>query len=145
VSLPKPEPGRVIRYSYLWRREHRSGQEEGIKDRPCAIVLSAKTKSGVTIVVVLPITHRQPDEGQEALELPPAIKKLLRLDARRSWVILTESNEFDWPGPDLRRARRGDDSSISFGMLPPRFFEEITKRFLRLEDADRSARVRRTQ
>jgi hypothetical protein len=34
ITLPKPEPGLVIRYSYLWHDEHRQGREEGVKDRP---------------------------------------------------------------------------------------------------------------
>ncbi len=28
MSLPKPEPGLVIRYSYLWLREHRAGRDD---------------------------------------------------------------------------------------------------------------------
>jgi len=57
VSLPKPEPGLVIRYSYLWRAEHLRGQEEGVKDRPCAIVLAPERVEDDTLVVVLPVTH----------------------------------------------------------------------------------------
>ena len=37
---PEPEPGLVIRYSYLWDREARAGREEGVKDRPCAVVMT---------------------------------------------------------------------------------------------------------
>ncbi len=40
MSLPEPELGLVIRYSYLWKSEHDAGRDEGSKDRPCAIVLS---------------------------------------------------------------------------------------------------------
>jgi hypothetical protein len=39
VSLPIPQPGLVIRYSYLWSAEAQAGKEEGTKDRPCAIIL----------------------------------------------------------------------------------------------------------
>ena len=39
--LPRPVPGLVVRYSYLWLDEHRRGREEGVKDRPCAIVLGS--------------------------------------------------------------------------------------------------------
>jgi hypothetical protein len=31
VSWPVPQPGLVIRYAYLWRREALAGQEEGAK------------------------------------------------------------------------------------------------------------------
>jgi hypothetical protein len=98
VSLPKPELGLVIRYSYLWLQEHREGREEGVKDRPCAIILAARHHDGETQVLV-PVTHSPPDDHAAALELPPAVKHHLGLDAERSWVVLSESNLFDWPGP----------------------------------------------
>jgi len=40
MMIPKPEAGMVINYSYLWAREARAGQEEGAKNRPCAIILA---------------------------------------------------------------------------------------------------------
>jgi len=60
VSLPKPEVGLVIRYSYLWPREHREGREEGTKDRPCAIVLVAHRHDGETRVLVFPSRIARP-------------------------------------------------------------------------------------
>ncbi len=145
MSLPKPEPGLVIRYSYLWLREHREGREEGVKDRPCAIVLAPERVGDDTHVVVLPVTHSPPDKSAVALEIPPAIKRLLGLDSERSWVVLSESNRFRWPGPDLRRVGDRDDSSVVYGFLPPRFFAELYRRFIALEDATRSHRVTRTE
>jgi hypothetical protein len=145
VILPKPEPGLVIRYSYLWLREHREGREEGTKDRPCAIILAAHDQEGETQVVVVLITHSPPELGIPALELPPAIKQHLGLDTERSWVVLSESNLFDWPGPDLRRIDDRDDSSVAYGLLPPRFFAELRRRFLAFETAARSYRVERTE
>jgi hypothetical protein len=47
----------VIRYSYLWKREHEEGREEGIKDRPCAVIVSLRNESGNDVVLVLPVTH----------------------------------------------------------------------------------------
>ncbi len=67
MSFPKPEPGLVIRYSYLWAREHDEGREEGVKDRPCAIVLATTDQEGETQVVVVPVTH-SPHEDLAALE-----------------------------------------------------------------------------
>jgi hypothetical protein len=145
VSLPAPEPGLVIRYSYLWVREHREGREEGVKDRPCAIVLAARNQEDHTQVLVVPVTHSPPDNLAEALELPASIKHHLGLDAERSWVVLGESNLFEWPGPDLRRVGDRDDSSIAYGFLPPRFFSELRRRFLALETAARSQRVLRSE
>jgi hypothetical protein len=145
VTLPKPEAGLVIRYSYLWLREHLEGREEGTKDRPCAIILATHDQEGETQVLVVPVTHNQPEQGTDALELPQAIKRHLGLDADRSWVVLSESNLFDWPGPDLRRVGDQDNASIAYGFLPPRLFAELRRRFLALEAATRSKRVQRTE
>ena len=145
MSLPKPEPGLVIRYAYLWLREHRAGREEGSKDRPCAIVLAAADRDGETRVLVVPVTHSPPEDAENALELPQAVKKHLGLDDQRSWVVLSESNLFDWPGPDLRRVGDRDNSSVAYGFLPPKFFAELRRRFLALEAAARSRRVQRSE
>jgi hypothetical protein len=145
VSLPTPELGLVLRYSYLWLREHREGREEGVKDRPCAIVLAARDNDDHTHVLVVPVTHTPPANLSEALELPAAIKQHLGLDTERSWIALNESNLFEWPGPDLRRVGDRDDGSVAYGFLPPRFFAELRRRFVALETAARSRRVRRTE
>jgi hypothetical protein len=44
VDIPAPKPAQVIRYSYLWADEHEAGRDEGIKDRPVAIVLALQTE-----------------------------------------------------------------------------------------------------
>jgi hypothetical protein len=145
VSLPTPEPGLVVRYSYLWLHEHREGREEGVKDRPCAIILAARDRDDHTHVLVVPVTHSPPADLADALELPVTIKQHLGLDANRSWVVLSESNLFEWPGPDLRRVGDRDSSSVAYGFLPPRFFAELRHRFLALETTARSRRVQRTE
>ena len=61
MSLPRPEAGLVVRYGYLWYSEHARGQEEGAKDRPCAIILAVSDKkAGRNRVWLLPITHLAP-------------------------------------------------------------------------------------
>ena len=145
MTLPKPEAGLVIRYSYLWLKEYRQGREEGVKDRPCAIVVATHDLDGTLQVLVVPVTHSPPETDEDVLELPAAIKQHLGLDTARSWVIVSESNFFDWPGPDLRRVPNRDDGSVVYGFLPPRFFMELRRRFLALEAAARSKRVRRTE
>jgi hypothetical protein len=145
VTLPTPEPGLVLRYSYLWLREYRKGREEGAKDRPCAIVLALRNQDRETQVLVVPVTHRQPPNLDEAIELPHAIQQHLGLDAERSWVVLSESNLFDWPGPDLRRVGDRNNRSVAYGFLPPRFFEALRRRFIDLEAGARSKRVRRSE
>jgi len=105
VAFPAPVPGLVIRYAYLWRSEHRRGLEEGVKDRPRVIILSAISHDGEEVVTVLPVTHTPPSNDADALEIPAATKRRLGLDDERSRIVVTEANEFVWPGPDLRPSR----------------------------------------
>lgn len=128
MSWPAPQPGLVIRYSYLWEREAREGREEGVKDRPCAIVLVLLREGDAPIVRVLPVTHSAPADSADALEIPLPTKQRLGLDSDRSWVVLTEANDFIWPGPDLRPAVSGDLSSVAYGMLPPGFIRALRER-----------------
>jgi hypothetical protein len=84
VSWPEPQPGLVIRFSYLWKREAHAGREEGVKDRPCAIVLAIEKQPRHKRVIVLPITHFAPAQSDEGIELPSETKRRLGLDSERS-------------------------------------------------------------
>lgn len=128
MNWPAPQPGLVIRYSYLWECEACEGREEGVKDRPCAIILVLFREGDAPIVRVLPVTHSAPADPADALEIPLATKQRLGLDSDRSWVVLTEANDFVWPGPDLRPAVSGDPSSVAYGMLPPGFMKALRER-----------------
>lgn len=146
MAFPDPVPGLVICYSYLWHREFLAGREEGQKDRPCAIIAAIRTDAdGDRRVLVLPITHTPPIDPAVAIEVPPVTKARLRLDVDRSWIILSEWNEFGWPGPDLRRAPGSDDASIAYGMLPPSLFRRVRDRFLDLAGLRHARRVPRTE
>jgi mRNA-degrading endonuclease toxin of MazEF toxin-antitoxin module len=145
VSWPEPEAGLVIRYSYLWGSEFDAGGEEGVKDRPCAVIVALRQIDGTDSVLVVPITHSPPTDTASAVEIPLAIKKRLKLDAERSWVVLTESNTFTWPGPDLRPISGRADHSIAYGQLPQNFFVELRRQFVILERAKRSRRISRTE
>jgi len=120
--LPEPFPGLVIRYAYLWRKDHAAGRDEGVKDRPCAIVLNTRKEGGEIVVTVVPITHTPPANVAMAVEIPQRVKRHLKLDSERSWIVCTEVNRFVWPGPDLRPVP-GSDNAYSYGVLPPKLFE----------------------
>ena len=124
MAIPNPEPGLVISYAYLWRREFEAGQEEGRKNRPCVIVLSVEKHDSGTHVTVAPITHSPPSPGTPCLEIPLRVKQHLGLDDDRSWVILGEVNQFVWPGYDLRPIP-GKAGEMTYGFLPPRLFDQI--------------------
>jgi hypothetical protein len=142
VALPEPVPGLVIRYSYLWAREHKRGQDEGVKDRPCAVILVTVTEDGDRVVTV---THTPPTDLALAVEIPAVVKRRLKLDDQRSWVVLTEANRFIWPGPDLRPAMPGDAASVSYGPLPFGLFEEIRTKFISAIKARRASVVPRSE
>jgi hypothetical protein len=144
VPLPKPEPGLVIRYAYLWYEEARAGREEGSKDRPCAIVLASEESEGEIVVTVVPVTHTPPANEEEAVEIPAVTKQRLGLDDARSWVVVSETNRFVWPGPDLRPLRPSSDR-IAYGYLPPRFFREVRDQLVSLYRAKRHRSTRRTK
>lgn len=145
MTWPVPEPGLVIRYSYLWLSEAERGREEGVKDRPCAIVLAVREEGGASRVLVLPITHGPPTDPRLAIELPAPTKLRLNLDGERSWIVLSEANEFIWPGPDLRPLPGAGVASVVLGRLPPRFFSEIATRFVDLSRSRRLSRVIRSE
>jgi len=141
VALPTPEPGLVIAFEYLWRREAEAGRETAKYARPCAIVLSRRLAGdGRTIVAVVPITHSSPAEGVRAIELPRRVKEHLGLDDQRSWVVTDELNEFAWPGFDLALTPGGE---VAYGALPPRLFEQIRAAVLEAARAGGLGRVRR--
>jgi hypothetical protein len=125
MTLPDPEPGLVISYAYLWHHEHAKGREEGLKHRPCVVVLSvSRVSEGPPTVLVAPITHVRPADPETGIAIPPRVKHHLGLDSEPSWVIVDELNEFAWPGFDLRPVP-GDARRVAFGFLPPRLFADV--------------------
>ena len=120
--------GWIFRYAYLWDWQHREGRYEGDKDRPClALAIAATTRDGAPVVRVLPVTHTPPASPADAIEIPAATRTRLGLDEGRSWMVLTESNVFAWPGPDLRAV---DSETGYYGALPPALFAEVKRRFI---------------
>ena len=84
MPLPKLVQGLVIRYSYLWRDAYLRGQDEGVKDRPCAVILVTQIEGGRDAVTVLPITLAPPTDANLAVEIPIRTKNRLGLDSERS-------------------------------------------------------------
>jgi hypothetical protein len=106
-----------------WKRDKR--------DRPSVIVLAAEREAdGATLVTVLPITHAAPSDPATAVEISIPVKRHLGLDDDPSWIIVTEGNEFLWPGYDLRKLPHSD--RYDYGFLPPRFFKSGSRRLCQL-------------
>jgi hypothetical protein len=91
------------------------------------VVAAERAGDGPTVVTVLPVTHRPPDDAAAAVEIPQAVKQRLGLDLERSWVVVTEGNKFVWPGFDLRKVP--GTGEFDYGFLPPRFFNEVLDGF----------------
>jgi hypothetical protein len=130
MSIGIPRVGQVIRYSFLWS----DGKE---KERPAVIVLSAKRgDDGKYRVAVMPITHTPHSDPSTSIEIPQKLKDYLKLDCEKSWVVIDEINEFEWPGYDLRKVP-GSKTDWEYGQMPPRFHEILITRLRELRQANR--------
>ena len=144
MTWPTPQPGLVIRYSYLWHWEWVEGELEHQTSSACALILAVQDGTEGPRVFALPIVHTPPADGQTAIELPAALKVRLGLNAERSWIVLDEFNDFTWPGPDLRLLPGKGPESAAYGLLPPRLFRAVRERFLATIRTKQAARVART-
>lgn len=128
-EFPKPHPGLVIRYAYLWLEDANRGRIEGQKHRPCAIVVAVQrgTEEAEFVVTVAPITRKKPKNPDEAIALTAATRRRLGLGSEPNWIMATELNSFYWPGPDLRLTTRG---SVAYGELPAVVFEALKRKIL---------------
>jgi hypothetical protein len=121
--LPAPHPGLVVSYSYLWHSQHHAGEDQGRKNRPCAIVLAETTEDGTSTVIVAPITHSKPQDPH-AVEIPATVRRHLGMDEARSWVVTNDLNEFQWPY-DLQPVSRYEPDRFHYGYLPIGLFKRV--------------------
>lgn len=141
MPLPKPEPGLVIRYDYLWLGETGSARTSG-KERPACLVATLDDEADPQLVLILPITHSKPKANTAGIEIPRLVAERLGLDHARSWVVISEANVDFWPNAGLAPVpgRRG---TFAYGFLPPTFFEKVKSDFLKLFEKRRAKLVRR--
>lgn len=117
-----PKLGQLIRYSYLWHRQAEAGQEEGLKDRPCAVVIATRSGEGEPVLYLAPVTHSRPAASALGVEIPRQTRQRLKLDDERCWIVTTEVNKFTWPGPDLRPDEKGE---VVIGYLPGKILRKV--------------------
>lgn len=141
MAFPDPEAGLVISYSYLWSHEYKLGKLEGLKNRPCAIILVVQKEDGGKKVTVAPITHTVPNDPDVAIEIPVKVKTHLGLDSEQSWIILDDFNEFLWPGYDLRPIAE-KTGKVDYGFLPPVLYNQIVTKILELRNQTKSVTPR---
>jgi len=92
VSFDDIVAASVIRYPYLWTREADQSETEGCKLRPAAIAIRLAREDG-DLLLLLPITSKEPDRSRFAVEIPQMEKHRAGLDADiRLWIVLDEYN-----------------------------------------------------
>jgi hypothetical protein len=88
-----PRIGHVLRYPYLWARQALSGETEGRKTRPCAVVLAITNQVGNTELRLCAITTQPPSSSNRAISVPEIERRRAGLDTGIGlWVILDEHN-----------------------------------------------------
>ena len=105
--------GSVVSYPYLWAHQNDKGETEGRKDRPTAVGIRMQQKGGGDILVLFPITSKEPASDRLAAEIPTMEKQRGCLDAdKRLWIILEEYNTdiigksfYLKPGSEIGRLR----------------------------------------
>jgi hypothetical protein len=141
LTLPRPEPGLVINYAFLWSNEAAAGLREGLKDRPCAVVVATQTDpAGDLLVIVAPVTHSPPTDATSAIALPADVKRRLGLDQQPSWIRLDNLNRFAWPGYDIRPIP-GRPGEFAYGRLPHALWRRVRDGILQLNERGGPVRV----
>jgi hypothetical protein len=93
VSFDELTTGAVIRYPFLWSREAEADETEGRKPRPVAVGFRVPRPTG-DVLLMFPITSKQPEARRFAAEIPENEKRRAGLDPDlRLWIILDEFNE----------------------------------------------------
>jgi len=124
VKKPEPDIGLVIRYDFLWSHEQAKGYAQGAKERPCVIITAIVRKTtGEIMVLVAPITHSVPGEGDAAIEIPAAVGRHLGLDEDRSYIVAGEVNSVSWDDPGIVPAVPG--VRWSYGRIPKTLYDRL--------------------
>ncbi|GLS22497.1 hypothetical protein GCM10007874_55150 [Labrys miyagiensis] len=93
MSYDDIQSATVVQYPYLWHREAERGELEGRKDRPVAVGVRIPQPDGVDLLLLFPITSKQPAASQFAAEIPETEKRRAGLSTDiRLWIILEEFN-----------------------------------------------------
>jgi hypothetical protein len=81
----------------------------------------------------------------DAVALPLALKRRLKLDDEASWIVTTEANAFIWPGPDIRPIPKRKPPSIVYGKIPEDLLQEVARSFLANRKRQRAELIPRSR
>ncbi len=136
--MTQPAPGDIWRYEYLWRWQHETGETEGRKSRPVALVAVVADGDGKTNLFILPITSTRPSTDRVALEVPQIERRRAGLeDGKLLWVVLDEYN-YDVVGHSYYF-----DPNARIGSFSAAFQQKALRAFLALAKERRLKRVQR--
>ncbi|WP_341487165.1 hypothetical protein [Pararhizobium sp. A13] len=110
------EPGQVLRFFYLWKRQARAGEESGRKARPVCVVVRTAAIPGV--VFLFPITSQLPDTDRFSLAISQMECRRAGLDFP-CWIVLDEYNRVE-----LDKAF-DFESATPLGSFSPAFLKKI--------------------
>jgi len=109
------------------------------------LAVSVRVQDGQTEVLVLAITHTAPKIATDAIAIPPAVKRRLKLDDEASWIVTTEANAFVWPGPDIRPIPGRSPKGVVYGKIPDDLLQRAARSFLSNRQRQRAKTVLRTR
>ncbi len=125
----------------IWAHEAVAGRDQG-KERPACLVAASDPGASPRFVVILPITHSQPDQDTVGIEIPAKVKQAIGLDGAPSWIVVSEYNADAWPNGGLAPVP-GRAGVFSYGFIPPGLFAQVKAKFLELSGQRRNTGVRR--
>ncbi|CDM61164.1 MULTISPECIES: hypothetical protein [Rhizobium] len=86
------EPGQIVRFFYLWKRQAAAGEESGRKARPVCVVV--RTAAAPEAVFLFPITSQLPDTERLSLAVSQMECRRAGLDFP-CWIVLDEYNRVE--------------------------------------------------
>jgi hypothetical protein len=107
------------------------------------VVVARIERAAGTLILVAPVTHTEPPNETDGLEIPKNVKQRIGLDQKRSWVMVNELNRFIWPGPDIRPAP-GSDAPF-YDALPDWLFERMRESILEHNSSGKLKVTKRTE
>lgn len=132
--------GLVIRYDYLWAREHDRGETTGRKTRPVCVQVMLRSDDAARQPpsLLFPITSQPPRPDQASLAVPEIECRRVGLRSP-AWILVDEWNEDDVAtSPSLASTR-------PLGVFGPSFTREIRLGAIAAIRAGQHRRVQRTR
>lgn len=125
TSYDDYQNGTLVHYQFLWSHEANRGQEEGVKRRPCAIILRSPNPHSDRIFLI-PVTTKEPEVNTPALEIPELEARRMGLaDPIRRWIVLNEINVDEIPSYVL-------EPNAKIGQIGGSFFTTVLTEFKRV-------------